>query len=206
MRREQAPELSTIVGLGARTAWIEFSYFVLFFRGKMVKKYEWYPADDAKKTPKRHTPKAPKMRASIQPGTVLILLAGRFRGKRVVCLKQLKSGLLAVTGPYKVNGVPLKRVNQVYTLSTSLKVDVSGVKAAVADETFAKEKSSTKRSRSQKFFAENAPKSTTSDARKKLQKEVDSAILSKLKDKMQLKYLGARFSLTKKDAPHAMKF
>ena len=153
----------------------------------MVKKYEWYPADDAKKTPKRHTPKAPKLRASIAPGTVLILLAGRFRGKRVVCLKQLKSGLLAVTGPYKVNGVPLKRVNQVYTLSTSLKAKA-------------------KRSRSQKFFAENAPKSTTSDARKKLQKEVDSAILGKLKDKMQLKYLGARFSLTKNDAPHAMKF
>jgi large subunit ribosomal protein L6e len=179
---------------------------VFFFRGKMVKKYDWYPADDAaKKAPKRHTPKAPKLRASIAPGTVLILLAGRFRGKRVVCLKQLKSGLLAVTGPYKVNGVPLKRVNQVYTLSTSLKVDVSAVKATVTDETFAKE-SSAKKSRSQKFFAAEAPKSTTSDARKKLQKEVDSAVLGKLKDKMQLKYLGARFSLTKKDAPHAMKF
>ena len=205
MQKKKRLRLPAIVGVSARTPWIEFSYFVLFFRGKMVKKYEWYPADDAVKTSKRHTPKAPKMRASIQPGTVLILLAGRFRGKRVVCLKQLKSGLLAVTGPYKVNGVPLKRVNQVYTMSTSLKVDVSAVKATVTDETFAKE-SSAKKSRSQKFFAAEAPKSTTSDARKKLQKEVDSAVLGKLKDKMQLKYLGARFSLTKKDAPHAMKF
>jgi len=179
--------------------------YLLFNIGKMVKKYEWYKADDAVKTPKRHTPKAPKQRTSIKAGTVLILLAGRFRGKRVVCLKQLKSGLLAVTGPYKVNGVPLKRVNQVYTLSTSLTVDVSGVKADVTDETFKKE-SSAKRTKSQKFFAENAPKSTTSDARKKLQKEVDTAILGKLKDKMQIKYLGARFSLTKNDAPHAMKF
>merc|ERR1712022_8431 len=145
------------------------------------------------------------LRASIAPGTVLILLAGRFRGKRVVCLKQLKSGLLAVTGPYKVNGVPLKRVNQVYTLSTSLKVDVSGVKAAVADETFAKE-AKAKRSRSQRFFAENAPKTSTSDARKKLQKEVDTALTKNIKDKMVLRYLGARFSLTSGDAPHAMKF
>ena len=171
----------------------------------MVKKYEWYPADDEVKTPKRHTPKAPKLRKGVEPGRVLILLAGRFRGKRVVCLKQLKSGLLCVTGPYKVNGVPVKRVNQAYTMSTSTKVDVSGVKADITDETFKKEGKAS-RTKSQKFFAENAPKKTLSDARKKLQKEVDTAILGKLKDKMMKKYLGARFSLTKNDAPHAMKF
>jgi len=178
----------------------------LSYRVKMVKKYEWYPADDAKKTLKRHTPKAPKIRAGIVPGSVLILLSGRFRGKRVVCLKQLKSGLLAVTGPYKVNGVPIKRVNQVYTMTTSAKVDVAGVKAdSITDETF--KKVAKKQTRSQKFFAEAAPKSTTSDDRKKLQKEVDSALLAALKkEKMLAKYLGARFSLVKGDAPHAMKF
>ena len=172
----------------------------------MVKKYAWYPADDEKKTPVRHAPKAPKLRKSVAPGKVLILLAGRFRGKRVVCLKQLKSGLLAVTGPYKINGVPVKRVNQVYTMTTSTKVDVSGVKTdTITDELFAKEGKAT-RTKSQKFFAENAPKKTLSDVRKKLQKEVDTAILGKMKDTMVKKYLGARFSLTKADAPHAMKF
>ena len=173
----------------------------------MVKKYDWYPADNEKTTPVRHTVKAPKMRAGVAPGSVLILLAGRFRGKRVVCLKQLKSGLLAVTGPYKINGVPVKRVNQVYTMTTSTKVDVTAVKtAAITDETFAKEKKSTQRTKSQKFFAENAPKKTLSDVRKKLQKTVDTAILGKMKDTMVKKYLGARFSLTKADAPHSMKF
>ena len=145
------------------------------------------------------------MRSGVEAGRVLILLAGRFRGKRVVCLKQLKSGLLAVTGPFKVNGVPVRRVNQVYTMSTSTKVAIGDV-AAVTDETFKKE-AATKRSRSQKFFADKAPKATTSDARKKLQKDVDAPIMAGLKkDAMTRKYLGARFTLGNGDAPHAMKF
>lgn len=67
---------------------------------------KFYPADDVKKPLKRRTVAKPaRLRASIQPGTVLILLAGHFKGKRVIFLKQLESGLLLVTGPFKVNGV-----------------------------------------------------------------------------------------------------
>merc|ERR1711934_599450 len=172
---------------------------------KQVKKTKFKP-DDVKATPARHKPKAPKFRKSAQPGTVLILLAGRFRGKRVVCLKHLKSGLLAVTGPYKINGVPVKRVNQVYTLSTSSKVDLKGVKLdGISDDTFKKEKAA-KRTRSQRFLAENGKASTTSDARKKLQKEVDGALMKNITDKLVGKYLNARFSLGKRDAPHSMAF
>jgi large subunit ribosomal protein L6e len=128
----------------------------LSYRLKMVKKFSWYPADDEKKHYKKAKPKATKLRKSIVPGSVLILLSGRYRGKRVVFLKQLESGLLLVTGPYKINGVPLKRVNQAYTITTSTKVAVNGVDVAkINDALFKKEKKSKKQGE-EKFFAEGA--------------------------------------------------
>lgn len=60
---------------------------------------KYYPAEDVvqKKGP-APVRNAPRLRSSIVPGTVVILLAGRFQGKRVVVLKQLTSGLLLVSG------------------------------------------------------------------------------------------------------------
>ena len=83
----------------------------------------FYPAEDAPKPLAHKAVRRPtKLRSSITPGTVLILLAGRFKGKRVVFLRQQESGLLLVTGPFKVNGVPVRRVNQAYVVATSTKV------------------------------------------------------------------------------------
>jgi len=83
---------------------------------------------------KRNTPKPSAGRKSITPGTVVILLSGAHRGRRAVVLKSLPSGNVLVTGPYAINGVPLKRVNPAYVIATSTKVPLDGVTANV-DET-----------------------------------------------------------------------
>ena len=103
---------------------------------------------------KRGKPNPIKLRKGVEPGKVLILLSGRFRGKRVVFLKQLASGMLLVSGPLKVNGVPLKRVNQVYTITTSTKVNIQGADVSKVDDNMFKKTKAAKKAGESQFFAE----------------------------------------------------
>ncbi|RKP07230.1 ribosomal protein L6e-domain-containing protein [Thamnocephalis sphaerospora] len=171
----------------------------------------YYPAHDVSRPIRAHkTVRPTKLRASITPGTVLILLAGRFRGKRVVFLKQLSSGLLLVTGPYKVNGVPLRRVNQAYVIATSTRVelDCAKVDEKFNDDYFKREKAAkNKKATEEEFFGDKAKKPTLAEGRAADQKAVDAAILAAVnKVPMLHSYLGAKFSLSKGQAPHALKF
>lgn len=92
------------------------------------------------------------LRPSLKPGTVLIILAGRFRGKRVVYLKPLENGVLLVTGPFKINGVPLRRVNSRYVIATSTSVDLEGVDVAKFDDKYFAREKEAKKTREQKLF------------------------------------------------------
>ncbi|MBA0630638.1 hypothetical protein Godav_002713 [Gossypium davidsonii] len=157
----------------------------------------------------KRKPKPTKLRASITPGTVLILLAGRFMGKRVVFLKQLTSGLLLVTGPFKINGVPLRRVNQSYVIATSTKVDISGVNVEKFDDKyFAKEVEKKKKKGEGEFFeAEKEDKKTLPDEKKEDQKTVDASLIKSIEGVVDLKaYLAARFSLKSGMKPHELVF
>jgi large subunit ribosomal protein L6e len=156
----------------------------------------------------KHNP--PGLRKSIEPGTVLILLAGRFRGKRVVFLKQLTSGLLLVTGPYKINGVPLRRVNQKYVIATTTKVLVKSETKFedIDDSFFAKEKTQqVPKSKEDEFFYNALKKPDIPEGKKSKQKQVDGPLLKTIEEtQMLFAYLNARFTLSRHDRPHELKF
>merc|ERR1712072_1599332 len=170
----------------------------------------YYPAEDVKGKLGNHhnTRKQTKLRSSIKPGQVLILLAGHFKGQRVVFLKQLDSGLLLVTGPYKLNGVPLRRVPQSYVIATQTSVDLAGVAvpAEVNDALFKKPKTANKKDEDG-FYGDGKKENTIDEARKSLQKTVDTALLANISKTPLLKqYIASKFSLKKGQKPHEMTF
>ncbi|KAH7396631.1 ribosomal protein L6e-domain-containing protein [Phaeosphaeria sp. MPI-PUGE-AT-0046c] len=175
---------------------------------------KYYAAEEEQQMKKaRKTAHPTKYRDSLAPGTVLILLSGRFRGKRVVLLRQLAQGVLLITGPFKSNGVPLRRVNHRYVIATSTVVDIAGVDTEVVDrvskdEYWAREKSEGKGE--DDFFkdGETTPqKKDTDPQRIEDQKKVDKALMATIRKEPDLEsYLGASFSLRGNERPHEMVF
>eukprot|EP01135_Chromosphaera_perkinsii_P005040 Nk52_evm17s311 gene=Nk52_evmTU17s311 len=175
------------------------------------KSSRFYPTEDCPKPmPNRKNQRPTKLRPSIVPGAVLVLLAGRYRGKRVVCLKQLESGLLLVNGPFKVNGVSLRRVNAAYVIATSTVVDISKMKIdpKFNDDYFKRPASAKKEKSSGEFFDKNNKDKKAIDASRIAdQKAVDKELMACVKAVPELKkYLNASFSLKKGQYPHEMKF
>eukprot|EP00126_Sphaerothecum_destruens_P003821 Sdes_comp17613_c0_seq1m6873 len=176
----------------------------------VTKPSRFYPTEDVPKplvNNKRAKPA--KIRQSLTAGTVLVLLAGRFRGKRVVLLKALKSGLLLVNGPFKVNGVSLRRVNPAYVIATSTKIDISSVKLdeKFNDDYFKRPAAEKKEKNEADFFKKSPEKKAIDASRIADQKSVDKLLLPCINKVPELKkYLNASFSLKKGQYPHEMKF
>jgi hypothetical protein len=58
-----------------------------------------------------------------------------------------------LSGPFKINGVPIRRVNQTYVIATSTKVDISGVNVEKFDDKyFAREKKQKKKKTEGELF------------------------------------------------------
>jgi len=180
----------------------------------LEKSSKYYPAEEDRK-PKtaRKTIRPHKPRDSLKEGQIVIILAGRFRGKRVVLLKNLDQGVLLVTGPFKVNGVPLRRVNARYVIATTTKVEVSGLDKKllekVSDKAYFTKDKAEKKKGEEAFFkqGEKPEKKKLADGRADDQKSIDKSILAGIKKEPFLaSYLSASFSLSKGDRPHEMAF
>lgn len=134
-----------------------------------------------------------------------------------------------MTGPFKINGVPLRRVNARYVIATQTKIDISGVESSTLDKVakadyFVRDKSK-KQKGEEAFFKQGEkpevmsllsvrrvvtntkqPKKPSS-ARASDQKSVDKPILSAIKKQdMLASYLASNFSLRHGQRPHEMKF
>jgi len=179
---------------------------------------KFYPTERLQRKLKntRAKPRPSQLRSSIHPGQVLILLSGKFRGRHVVFLRQLQpSGLLLVTGPYKANGIPLRRINQAYVIATSTRVDLAGVTIPnhLDDKYFSGHKKAKlaqkKVATTGDLFVEKAKtdKPKIDDKRKADQKAIDDALLKNIAKVPQLKqYLASTFSLHNREFPHELKF
>jgi large subunit ribosomal protein L6e len=174
----------------------------------------YYPTEDR---PKKFSVKRKKFsdhprrfRSTLTPGTVVILVAGKHAGKRVVVVKHLSSGLLLVTGPQKLNGVSLRRVNQIYVIATSTKLDLSATTADNLDDKFFKRVRPAKKNADKDIFDSTKEKPQLSDERRQAQSTVDSDVLNAIKahadSRLLRRYLKSRFQLWNGVLPHKLKF
>jgi len=191
-------------------------------RSVRVRKLPKIFAVESKRKLRRTTKKTPfyrhkrHLRQSITPGTVLIVVAGRHRGKRVVFLKQLKSGLLLVNGPFRVNRCPLRRIHQNYVIATRTKLDISPVQLPkyLGDKYFRRQHDNRKRAAKTGtdggVFKKKKLDYKVSVQRKKDQKLVDKQLMDVIRAhpdrKLLIRYLGALFCLQNKTFPHKMRF
>ncbi|EUD67685.1 50S ribosomal protein L6e [Plasmodium inui San Antonio 1] len=173
-----------------------------------------------------------KMRKSIEVGKVAIILSGRHMGKRCIITKILPSGLLAVVGPYEVNGVPLKRVNPRYVVVTSTNIfkfeNMAGLKdefiklaEQIKDSSFVKSLDIKKKQK--KLLSKKSEGLFMNDVitkikelmkedpkmknLQKIQKEIDTLLKDEIaKNKIFAEYLKSKFTLRNDMTLHKMKF
>uniref|UniRef100_A0A0K2T809 Ribosomal protein L6elike [Tribolium castaneum] n=2 Tax=Lepeophtheirus salmonis TaxID=72036 RepID=A0A0K2T809_LEPSM len=63
---------------------------------------------------KKPTKLSCRVRSTLTPENTIVIHAGIHKGKRIVILKEFRSGILLICGAFKLNNCPIKRINQRY--------------------------------------------------------------------------------------------
>jgi large subunit ribosomal protein L6e len=158
--------------------------------------------------------------SAAQPGRVVILLTGPYRGRHAVVLKELESKFLLITGPHVVNGLPLRRVHRKFVITTSTQVDLSKFQlpAHINDKYFAKpvvtaatrKAQQAEADQNQSIFAQRKPEYVLTEQRKQDQIAIDKQVLTAVRahpeGRLMVQYLASHFYLKNRQYPHKMKF
>ncbi|KAL5105965.1 60S ribosomal protein L6 [Taenia crassiceps] len=160
-----------------------------------------------------------KLRSSLRRiGTIVILLAGRHRGKRAVVIGRHRfSGLLLITGPFKCNGIPVRRVHPDYVIATKTRIQMDKLRLPSRMQTkeyFARQKPQPRsKNAADNLFVDTAAEKRTyelKEERKEDQKLIDKRVIEAIRRSKQAKllfaYLRAQFALSRHDMPHKMVF
>merc|ERR1712203_1255354 len=149
--------------------------------------YPTYSKDVVKTSKNLFSKQKHSLRPSLSTGVITIVLAGVHKGKKVVVLKQLGTGLLLVSGPYALNGCPLRRINDAYFK-----------RAAAAGK------------KEGDIFESKKVEYKPSEQRKTDQTAVDKSLMEAIKKnadgKLLKQYLRTGFGLSKGEYPHKMVF
>jgi len=183
---------------------------------KLVRAYKYpnkyTPAKPCVQEKKKTVCRITKLKKTLTPGTVIIILKGTYAGKRCVFLKQMPSGMILIAGPFGINGVPVRRFQQAFVLGTSTKIDISNVTypEIMTDELFGKEKVKAKKVNG--VFEKVVKQTEFKPTGEKLAaiQAVDAMVVEAVKAHPEAallkKYLVTKFSLVNGMHPHRMQF
>ena len=117
-----------------------------------------------------------------------------------------------ISGPMKLNGCPMRRINQIYLLATENSIDVSAVKVpeTINDDYFRHARAEKVKKGDGDIFTTKKEEYKPSEQRKTDQADMDKQVLEAIKkhpEAASLKsYFKATFMLSKGQYPHKMAF